>query len=61
MPVYVYRCPACLTEWEMERSIHDDSTVVHAGCDVEAKKIPQAIGLSFKGTGWANKDRSGEL
>jgi putative FmdB family regulatory protein len=60
MPTYVYKCSACGKTWNLTRSIHDDTEVVHADCDTIAKRVPQAVGVLLKGAGFYKNDTATE-
>jgi putative FmdB family regulatory protein len=56
MPAYVYRCQAChYDDIEVVHSILEDPLLLCAWCGWELKRVPQAPGISLKGTGWASR------
>ena len=56
MPGYVYRCHDCPSDdIEVVHSITADPYVGCDRCGAERTRVPQAPGISLKGTGWASK------
>jgi len=52
MPSYAYRCPKCLDVQIIAHSMADTPTVLCAACSVSRVKVPQTVGVAFKGGGW---------
>jgi len=59
MPIYVYRCDNCKTEFKEKHSIHDKLTDC-AVCEVNDSlvRVPSMMGIPFKAP---SKRRTGEL
>lgn len=57
MPAYEYQCPTCAQTMNVVRSIHEDDPGYECNnCKVPMNQVIGAVGLSFKGNGWAHKE-----
>jgi putative FmdB family regulatory protein len=53
MPAYEYKCPACGFEFEVERSIKDESDQDCPACDHEVcERLISLSAFHLKGGGW---------
>ncbi|WP_114561194.1 FmdB family zinc ribbon protein [Desertihabitans aurantiacus] len=61
MPTYQYRCQHCQQELEVVQKFTDSALTVCPHCDGELRKIYNAVGVVFKGSGFYKTDsRAGE-
>ncbi|MGC3994316.1 MAG: zinc ribbon domain-containing protein [Propionicimonas sp.] len=59
MPTYQYRCTACNTELEVVQKFTDDPLTECPECDGNLRKVFNAVGVVFKGSGfYATDNRS---
>lgn len=59
MPTYQYRCTSCGTEVEAVQKFTDDPLTDCAECDGNLRKVFNAVGVVFKGSGfYATDNRS---
>lgn len=56
MPVYAYQCTACGTAIEVRQSFTDDALTVCEACGGRLRKRFDAIGVTFKGSGFYRTD-----
>lgn len=56
MPSYAYKCPKCSDVQVIFHTMADTPTIYCAACSVVRNKVPQNVGLAFKGNGWAHKE-----
>ncbi|GAA2174104.1 hypothetical protein GCM10009846_18760 [Agrococcus versicolor] len=56
MPVYAYQCTECGTAIEVRQSFTDDALTVCEVCGGRLRKRFDAIGVSFKGSGFYRTD-----
>lgn len=56
MPVYAYQCTACGTAIEVRQSFTDDALTVCETCGGRLRKRFDAIGVTFKGSGFYRND-----
>ncbi len=56
MPTYQYRCTACDNDFEVFQSIKDDPVEVCSKCGAPVKKVYNAAGIIFKGSGFYVND-----
>ncbi|QCR19876.1 FmdB family zinc ribbon protein [Agrococcus sp. SGAir0287] len=56
MPVYAYQCTACGTAIEVRQSFTDDALTVCETCGGRLRKRFDAIGVTFKGSGFYRTD-----
>jgi putative FmdB family regulatory protein len=61
VPTYQYACTACGHTFEQFQSFHDDPLTHCPECDGRLRKVFNAVGVVFKGSGFYRTDsRSGE-
>ena len=59
MPTYQYRCTTCDTELEAVQKFTDDALTDCPECDGNLRKVFNAVGVVFKGSGfYATDNRS---
>ena len=59
MPTYQYRCTSCNEELEVVQKFTDDALTVCPQCDGGLRKVFNAVGVVFKGSGfYATDNRS---
>jgi putative FmdB family regulatory protein len=56
MPTYQYRCTSCDTELEAVQRFTDDPLTVCPECDGSLRKVFNAVGVVFKGSGFYATD-----
>lgn len=56
MPTYQYRCTACGEDLEIFQKFTDPSLTVCPSCDGELRKVFNAVGVVFKGSGFYATD-----
>ena len=56
MPTYGYRCPSCLTEFELWQSMRDDPGASCPTCGAAATRQFFPAGIVFKGSGFYKTD-----
>lgn len=56
MPTYQYACTACGHEFEQFQSFHDDALTHCPECDGGLRKVFNAVGVVFKGSGFYRTD-----
>ncbi len=60
MPTYQYACTVCGHAFEQVQSFHDDALTHCPECDGRLRKVFNAVGVVFKGSGFYRTDsRSG--
>ncbi|CAM3445584.1 hypothetical protein NODU109028_17225 [Nocardioides dubius] len=60
MPTYQYACTECGHAFEIVQSFSDDSLTVCPECEGRLRKVFNAVGVVFKGSGFYRTDsRSG--
>ncbi|MFD1825815.1 MULTISPECIES: FmdB family zinc ribbon protein [Mumia] len=60
MPTYQYQCNDCGQPLEVQQSFSDDALTVCPSCDGRLRKVFNAVGVVFKGSGfYRNDSRSG--
>lgn len=52
MPIYTYRCNNCGHEFEKRQRMIDDPLTDCPVCDGEVRRIVNAVGVVFKGSGF---------
>ena len=60
MPTYQYACTECDHSFEQVQSFSDDSLTVCAKCQGRLRKIFNAVGVVFKGSGFYRNDSRSE-
>lgn len=56
MPTYQYRCTSCGEDLEIFQKFTDPSLTVCPACDGELRKVFNAVGVVFKGSGFYATD-----
>lgn len=59
MPTYQYSCTECGHFFEAVQSFSDDSLTVCPECDGRLRKVFNAVGVVFKGSGFYRTDSRG--
>jgi putative FmdB family regulatory protein len=59
MPTYAYRCDNCGVEFERVQKFSDKPLTRCPECKGKVRRVPQAAGIVFKGSGWYIKDSQG--
>ena len=52
MPIYEYECASCGERFERRQSFSDEPIKACPDCGGATKKVLQAVGIVFKGSGW---------
>lgn len=61
MPTYAYACTACEHTFEVVQSFSDDSLTVCPECGDRLRKVYNAVGVVFKGSGFYRTDSRAAL
>lgn len=56
MPKYQYQCKDCGEALEVQQSFSDDALTVCPACEGELRKVFNAVGVVFKGSGFYRND-----
>lgn len=56
MPTYQYRCTDCGADLEVFQKFTDDALTVCPECDGNLRKVFNAVGVVFKGSGFYKTD-----
>ncbi len=56
MPTYAYACTECGHHFEIQQSFTDDSLTVCPRCSGRLRKLFNAVGVVFKGSGFYRTD-----
>ena len=56
MPTYSYKCTECGTAFDIQQSFTDDSLTVCPNCEGKLRKVFNAIGVTFNGSGFYRTD-----
>jgi putative FmdB family regulatory protein len=59
MPTYQYACTECGHAFEQFQSFSDDALTVCPECDGKLRKVFNAVGVVFKGSGFYRTDSRG--
>ena len=59
MPTYAYACTECDHRFDIVQSFSDDSLTVCPECDGKLRKVFNAVGVVFKGSGFYRNDSRG--
>lgn len=59
MPTYSYRCTECGNAFDIVQSFSDDALTVCPECGGPLRKIYNAVGVVFKGSGFYRTDSRG--
>jgi putative FmdB family regulatory protein len=60
VPTYQYECTKCSNNFEIVRSINENSDVFCKSCNVIAKRIYSSFGIVFNGSGFYSTDNRGK-
>ena len=61
MPTYQYACTECGHAFEQFQSFTDDALTVCPECDGRLRKVFNAVGVVFKGSGFYRNDSRSDL
>jgi putative FmdB family regulatory protein len=56
MPIYQYICDPCKNEFEVNKSVNDDTIPVCIKCGNSARKVFSLGGILFNGSGFYSTD-----
>jgi len=56
MPTYSYRCTECGTAFDIQQSFTDDSLTECPTCQGKLRKLFNAVGVTFNGSGFYRTD-----
>lgn len=56
MPTYSYKCTECGTAFDIQQSFTDDSLTVCPNCEGKLRKVFNAVGVTFNGSGFYRND-----
>lgn len=56
MPTYQYACTQCVHEFDQVQSFSDDTLTVCPACEGKLRKVYNAVGVVFKGSGFYRND-----
>lgn len=56
MPTYSYRCTECGTAFDIQQSFTDESLTECPTCDGKLRKLFNAVGVTFNGSGFYRTD-----
>ncbi|HUS13768.1 MAG TPA: FmdB family zinc ribbon protein [Chloroflexia bacterium] len=56
MPTYEYECRSCAQRFDRVQSFNDEPVRVCPHCGGETRRVIQAVGVVFKGSGWYIND-----
>ncbi len=59
MPTYQYQCTECGEALEIHQSFSDDALTVCPRCEGRLRKVFNAVGVVFKGSGFYRNDSRG--
>lgn len=59
MPIYTYECEECGVRFEARQKFTDDPITECPECGYHTHRVPQAVGIVFKGSGWYVTDSKG--
>lgn len=59
MPIYTYECQECGVRFDARQKFTDDALTECPECSGHVHRIPQAVGIVFKGSGWYVTDSKG--
>jgi len=60
MPTYSYRCTSCEHAFDIQQAFSDDSLTTCPECSKPLRKVFNAIGVSFQGSGFYRTDSRAE-
>ena len=56
MPLYEYQCMRCSTEFEVKRSLDDESAITCPKCQGKGQRMFSPVPIIFKGPGFYTTD-----
>ena len=56
MPTYHYRCADCGHSFDTFQKFSEDTLTECPACSGPIRRVPQAVGIVFKGSGWYVND-----
>ncbi len=59
MPVYTYECEECGVRFDARQRFSDAPITVCPECGGHTHRVPQPVGIVFKGSGWYSTDSRG--
>jgi putative FmdB family regulatory protein len=59
MPIYTYECEDCGVRFDARQKFSDDPISECPECGGYTHRVPQPVGIVFKGSGWYVKDSKG--
>lgn len=59
MPVYTYECNECGVRFDARQRFSDEPIGECPECGGHTHRVPQAVGIVFKGSGWYVTDSKG--
>lgn len=59
MPIYTYECSECGVRFDARQKFTDDPIDACPECGGHTHRVPQAVGIVFKGSGWYVTDSKG--
>ena len=59
MPIYTYECAVCGVRFDQRQRFSDDPLTECPECGGHVHRVPQPVGIVFKGSGWYAKDSRG--
>ncbi len=59
MPIYTYQCDECGVRFDVRQKFSDEPIAVCPECGGHTHRVPQPVGIVFKGSGWYVKDSKG--
>jgi putative FmdB family regulatory protein len=59
MPIYAYECEDCGVRFDARQKFSDDPITVCPECGGHTHRVPQAVGIVFRGSGWYATDSKG--
>ena len=60
MPIYTYECEDCGVRFDARQKFADNPIAVCPECGGHTHRVPQAVGIVFKGSGWYATDSKGK-
>ena len=60
MPIYTYQCEECGVRFDARQKFSDDPITECPECSGHTHRVPQPVGIVFKGSGWYVKDSKGK-
>lgn len=59
MPVYTYECEECGVRFDARQRFSEAPIAVCPECGGHTHRVPQPVGIVFKGSGWYSTDSRG--